>query len=293
MIDRTLAHQLHMPHGVRPELMRSGHDFMASAARTMALTPEAYGLSPLSMPGRDDYRPYGTHDGLAIVSVYGCLVDKLGYWGGTWATGYDALRYQLAVAFADDEVRGIVLDVDSYGGMVAGCFDLVDWIVAAKAAAKKPIIAILSECAYSAAYAIASTADHITVPRTGGVGSIGCILVHWDISGALEKWGERPTQIAAGDHKGDGNPYGPLPDDVLEKYTDEIRAMRDLFAETVARNRGAAGVKITIEAIIDTQSRTFEGPVQTAEAVRLGLADLVAAPADAFEQFHAYVNQGD
>jgi ClpP class serine protease len=43
---------------------------------------------------------------------------------------------------------------------------------------EKPIHAILTENAYSAAYAIASAADRISVPRTGGVGSVGVITMH-------------------------------------------------------------------------------------------------------------------
>jgi ClpP class serine protease len=46
---------------------------------------------------------------------------------------------------------------------VAGCFDLVDEIYNARG--KKPIHAILTENAYSAAYAIASAADRISVPE--------------------------------------------------------------------------------------------------------------------------------
>ncbi|TOL42864.1 serine peptidase, partial [Vibrio parahaemolyticus] len=71
---------------------------------------------------------------------------------------------------------GICLDIDSPGGEVAGCFDLVDLIYELRG--KKPIYAILSENAYSAAYAIASAADKIYVPRTGGVGSVGVIVIH-------------------------------------------------------------------------------------------------------------------
>ncbi|NIH11594.1 MAG: hypothetical protein G5702_04515 [Serratia symbiotica] len=60
--------------------------------------------------------------------------------------------------------------MDSPGGEVAGCFDLVDEIYHTRGS--KPIHSILTKNAYSAAYAIASAADRIHVPRTGGVGSL-------------------------------------------------------------------------------------------------------------------------
>jgi ClpP class serine protease len=73
------------------------------------------------------------------------------------------------------------------GGEVSGCFDLVDAIYAIRG--KKPIWGILNEYAYSAGYAIASACDYVTVPRTGGVGSIGVITMHVDMSKAIDSAG--------------------------------------------------------------------------------------------------------
>lgn len=271
--------------GPRPALLHEGYAAEVSLARQLLLAPEKLAVLPLEKEGRRDYKPYGFQDGIAIIGVYGYLTDRTPWWGSRYMTGYDALRWQLATALEDDDVLGIVLDVDSYGGLVTGCFDLVDWIMAAKKAAGKPIVSILSECAYSAAYAIACAADSISVPRTGGVGSIGVITMHVDMSGALDRWGEKITLITHGDHKGDGNPYGPLPDDVRDAMQKEIASIGRLFEATVARNRQAAGAKLTAEQVAAFQARTFDGPDGVAEAVRLGLADAVASPADAFQAF--------
>jgi ClpP class serine protease len=115
--------------------------------------------------GRAEERAYEVAAGVAIIPICGTLVQKLGtlrpYSG---MTGYDGIRANLSMALEDPAVEAIMLDIDSPGGEVAGCFDLVDAIYAARGT--KPIWAILSESAYSAAYAIASAADHITVPWT-------------------------------------------------------------------------------------------------------------------------------
>lgn len=104
---------------------------------------------------------------VAIIPVRGSL-------GSDWWS--DARYGDIRVGFlaiAADDVDAVVLDVDSPGGGAEGCFDLVDTIYAARGS--KPIWAILSESAYSAAYALASAADRVIVPRTGGTGSIGVI----------------------------------------------------------------------------------------------------------------------
>ena len=217
-------------------------------------------------------RGYDLAGSVAIVPVHGTLVQKLGclrpYSG---MTGYDGIRQAFLTALSDPDVEAIVLDIDSPGGEVSGCFDLVDTIYAARG--KKPIWAILSDCAYSAAYAIASAADRITVPRTGGTGSIGVICMHVDFSKALTNAGVQVTFITYGDRKADGHPEIPLSKEALERFQADIDTMGQLFVETVARNRDIAASKVR-----DTQAVTYLGEKSVAQ----GLADAVAAPDAAF-----------
>jgi signal peptide peptidase SppA len=209
---------------------------------------------------------------IALIQVRGTLVQKLGtlrpYSG---MTGYDGLRQAILCAHADPAVKAIVLDVDSPGGEVSGCFDLVDTIYGLRG--DKPIWSILTESAYSAGYAIASAADRVIVPRTGGVGSIGVIMMHVDWSQALEKAGVAVTFITYGDRKADFHPEIPLSPEALASAQQDIDTMGELFVNTVARNRNIAA-----EAVRDTQAACFMG----AAGVSRGLADAVMAPDAAF-----------
>jgi len=278
-----------MKSGLLPMMMPERFAPSLPAALAVATNPAAHKLMQIGDLAVER-RPYALADGVAIIGVQGALIDKLGWWGSSYVTGYDGLRWQLAAAHEDADVRGIVLDVDSYGGMVAGCFDLCDFALAAKQASGKPVAAILSEEAYSAGYAVASTADTIAVPRTGGVGSIGVVSMHIDISGALERWGEKITLLKAGAHKTDGNHYEPLPDDVRARVETELEDLRQLFAATVVRNRAGASKPPSLEAVLATEARTYGGPAQLAEALSLGLADAILSPAEAFAAFAAHVN---
>jgi capsid assembly protease len=218
---------------------------------------------------------YDLVDGVAVIPVSGTLVQKLGavrpYSG---MTGYDGIREAFGAALDDREVRAIVLQIDSPGGEVAGCFDLVDDIYAARG--RKPVSAILDENAFSAAYALASAADpgRLYVPRTGGTGSIGIICMHVDWSQALDKAGLRVTLIHYGDRKVDGHPEIPLSPEALNAFQAEIDVMGELFVQTVARNRG-----LDANAVRATQAGTFLGPA----GVAAGLADQVMAPAAALQ----------
>ena len=226
--------------------------------------------------GRDrDDQGYDLIGPVARIPVIGTTVHKLGslrpYSG---MTGYDTIRHAIIAAAADDAVQGIMLDINSPGGEVSGCFDLVDTIYRIRQ--DKPIWAILSENAYSAGYAIASAADQIVVPRTGGTGSIGALWIHLDYSRALKEAGIKPTMVTKGAFKGQGRPEFSLSEEAFEHAQAEIDATGKIFDETVARNRG-----MSVKAVTATEAACFQGP----KGVDIGLADAVMAPDAAFQAF--------
>lgn len=215
---------------------------------------------------------YDIIHGLGVIPVSGTLVQKSGnlrpYCG---MTGYDGIRANLSMALDDETVKAIALDIDSPGGEVAGCFDLVDAIY--KGRGQKPIWAILTECAYSAAYAIASSCDKIVVPRTGGTGSVGVISMHTEFSRMLDKSGVTVTLIKYGARKAEGNEVQPLSDEALARFQADVDKIGEMFVDTVARNRQLSAAKVR-----STEAGTFLG----ADGVRVGFADAVMAPDEAF-----------
>jgi capsid assembly protease len=258
---------------------------MAALADRMGLVKlfrpsgEAVMLSDFDLDGQEAARDtgYDVVAGVAVVPVSGTLVQKLGtmrpYSG---MTGYDGIRANLSMALEDEAVRAIVLDVDSPGGEVAGCFDLVDAIYGSRG--RKPMWSILSENAYSAAFAIASATDRIVVPRTGGTGSVGVICAHVDFSQALTAAGINVTLITYGDRKADGNEFKALSKEALARFQADVDTMGDMFVDTVARNLDLSTAKVR-----GTQASTYMG----AAGVDVGFADAVMAPDEAFRSLLA------
>jgi signal peptide peptidase SppA len=234
---------------------------------------------------RDGQTPFEMADGIAVIEISGVLVHR-GAWIGqsSGQSSYEGIAAQLGVAASDTAVRGIALEIDSFGGEVAGVFDLADAIRAARAA--KPVWAFVAEHAFSAGYALASQADRIILPRTGAVGSIGVMVMHADLSGQLSDAGVTVTLIHSGAHKVDGNPYTPLPEPVRDRIQAEIDSIRLLFAETVAAGRGR---RMAAEAALATEAECYRG----AEAVAAGLADEVSDLASAFIAFADSLKKGD
>lgn len=224
-------------------------------------------------------QPFAFIDGIAVIEIAGTLVHR-GSWIGqsSGLTSYEGIAAQLQAALADTSVRGIALDIDSFGGEVAGAFDLADRIRAARA--QKPVQAFVAEHALSAGYVLASQADRIILPRTGAVGSIGVVALHTDMSGALDQKGIAVTLIHAGAHKIDANPYQPLPEAVHDQMQSQLESVRRLFAQTVAEGRGG---RLDAAAALATEAAVFRG----ADAVAAGLADEVVDPVTAFRNFAA------
>lgn len=221
--------------------------------------------------------PYAMVDGIAVIEISGVLIHR-GSWIGqsSGQTSYEGIAAQIEAAANDPAVRGLALEIDSFGGEVAGVFDLADRIRAIRAA--KPVWAFVAEHAFSAGYALASQADRVLLPRTGAVGSIGVVVMHADLSGQLDQDGVRVNLIHSGQHKVDGNPYAPLPEAVRADIQREIDVLRFLFADTVAAGRGG---RLSQEAALATEAVVYRGT----DAVAAGLADEVTDLTRGFASF--------
>ncbi|KPQ04612.1 MAG: Periplasmic serine proteases (ClpP class) [Rhodobacteraceae bacterium HLUCCA12] len=225
--------------------------------------------------------PYPVVDGIAVIEIAGVLIHRGGWIGqSSGQTSYEGIAAQIDAAVSDPTVRGLALEIDSFGGEVAGVFDLADRIRAIRGS--KPVWAFVAEHAFSAGYALASQADRILLPRSGALGSIGVVVLHADYSQQLDQDGVRVTLIHSGRHKVDGNPYQPLPEAVRGDIQREIDVLRFLFAETVAAGRAD---RLSQEAALATEAASFRG----ADAVGAGLADEVTDLARGFAAFRQLV----
>lgn len=221
---------------------------------------------PRSDDWRASLRPYNVKNGVLQIPIMGVLLNRFSYQFGRWATGYTYIEKALQRGLADDNVKAIAFVCDSPGGEVAGCFELVDKIYDARG--EKPMRAFSADHAYSAAFALASAANDISVTRSGGVGSVGVVTAHVEYSEMLKDWGVKVTFIFAGKHKVDGNSYEKLPDNVKSRIQERINRIYGEFTATVARNRG-----MDEKAVRDTEALTYDAN----EAITIGFADRIGA----------------
>lgn len=239
----------------------------AFAARRAELVM-AYGLNPIQQA-----KPFAFSQGIAIIPVHGTLINRFGY-SWSYVTGYNFIRQQTALAGMDPDVLGIVYDVNTYGGEAAGCFECSDDI--RKLANGKPTMSLVDSNCYSAGMALASGTDRIVCTPSGGVGSVGVVAMHVDMSKMLEDIGIKITFIKAGAHKVDGNPYEELPDSVKADMQKSIDVSYKAFVALVSKGRG-----MEEKAVRATEARTYRAD----DAMSVGFIDAIAAPNEAMQAF--------
>ncbi|MBU2941064.1 S49 family peptidase [Shimia thalassica] len=227
-------------------------------------------------------RGYSNIQGVAVIPIVGTLVRRGSYVGAeSGVTSYEGISAQIRAAKEDDDARVVALEIDSFGGEAAGIFALAAEIRELREV--KPVYAFIADYALSAGYAIASQADHITVPPFGEAGSIGVVSMHVDIEGQLEQQGKRVTLIHSGAHKVAGNPFEKLPENVRADIQKDNDAMWAGFAELVEQGRRG---KVSIADALKTEAAIFRG--QAAVAHRL--VDQVGEARGAFAALLEQVN---
>lgn len=189
-----------------------------------------------------------TASGIAVIPVVGTLVQRTGsmqpYSG---MVPYAFIGKKLEAATEDPEVKGVLLEFDTYGGEVSGCFELAEQII--KARSIKPVWAHANEVAYSAGYALACSASRFLVANTGGTCNIGTLALHVDESKYDARMGFAYTYIYFGAHKKDGNPHEPLSEPALSSLQAELNRLGMIFAEHVAVARG-----IDVKSVLATEA---------------------------------------
>lgn len=215
-----------------------------------------------------------TSDGIAMIPVLGTLMQRAaGMDALSGMESYGTIAQKIQAAADDPAVRGILLEIDSPGGQVAGAFDLAAQINAA--GSKKPVWAVANEEAFSAAYLQAASAQRLSVAETGMVGSVGVIMMHVDQSAADKKKGYTFTPIIAGAHKADFSSHAPLSAAAHAAAQAETDRLYDIFVATVAGYRGIddSAVRATQAALLDPATAKTMGMIDAVEPYRETLAN--------------------
>jgi len=177
---------------------------------------------------------------------------------------FEPYSSMLTLAKKDPYVRGVILYLDTPGGLAYPCLEIGGQVKALRDV--KPVYAVMGgECA-SGGYYIASFADKIYTHRNTVTGAIGVLAVWMDYSEYYEKQGIKVWVWSTGKEKDFGAPWRPPTEEEKAKIQAEVDRIFRKLLDDIKANRET----LTVESFSELKTgKVFLGE----EAVRLGLAD--------------------
>jgi HK97 family phage prohead protease len=249
------------------------------SAHPWAMHPRALAALYRSvMDGMDDAVPLGDEalapeaereSGVLVLPIRGTIVHHWtdGMMAHGLVTPTEWLIDALDRAEVDPAISGVVLDIDSGGGMAAGTPEAAERIFRFRQSGK-PIVAVANSFAASAAYYLGAAASEFYVTPSGEVGSIGTLMIHEDVSEMLANIGVRVEILRAteAENKARINPFEPLSDEERAHAQAQLDAINARFLADVARFRALEPDTV---AEVSDNGRTFLAEA----AVAAGLVD--------------------
>jgi protease-4 len=175
------------------------------------------------------------------------------------------IREALQKAEMDDEIAGVLLRIDSPGGTVTASDTILHELLAFKARKKVPIYACIIGMGTSGGYYIATAADEISAQPTAITGSIGVLLMRFNVEGLLSKIGVSERTVKSVDKKDFLSPFRPATPEEEKIIQAIIDSLHQRFIEVVLARPGNTLTKEELRQLAD--GRVFTAP--QAASVRL------------------------
>jgi protease-4 len=144
---------------------------------------------------------------------------------------------QLDYVKESDDVKAIILQVNSPGGGVVESAQIHDKIKEIQKETKKPIYVSMGSMAASGGYYVSAPADKIFASPETLTGSLGVIMQGVNYAGLAEKYGVEFTTIKSGPYKDIMSPSRPMTEDEREILQSMIDNSYEGFVKVISEGR--------------------------------------------------------
>ncbi|MBI5802032.1 MAG: signal peptide peptidase SppA [Verrucomicrobia bacterium] len=149
----------------------------------------------------------------------------------------ERVKDQLELAEKDEQVKAVILKVDSPGGEVLASDEIFQAIQEFQTRSEKPVVAQMGSLAASGGYYVSAPCRWIVANELTLTGSIGVIMSGMNFRGLMDKVGIRPEVYKSGKFK-------------------------DMMSSTRRPEDVPAGEREMMQALIDETYATFKGVVR-------------------------------
>ena len=188
-----------------------------------------------------------------------------------------AFKEDLVKAAKDDNIKAVILRINSPGGTVTASDILYHELKAFKATKKVPMITSMMDLAASGGYYAAMASDTIYVHPSTVTGSIGVIMLTMNAKGLLEKVGMEASAITSGPRKDMGSPFRTMTQEERTIFQGVIDSFYHRFLTVVQEGRPQLNA--------DQIKKLADGRIYSGEQAKAaGLVDEIGYLDDAIEQ---------
>ena len=208
---------------------------------------------------------------IVMIEIDGAIRDQeeTGAFGiGTREGTVARVRAELELARQDDEVKALLLRINTPGGTVTASDIVFREIIRFKQERNVPVVAQLMGLATSGGYYVAMSADAIYANPTTLTGSIGVIFVSVNFAGLMQKLGVEDQTIVSGPRKDTGSVLRRMRPEERAQLQGVIEQLSSRFQEVVAQGRPSLS-RERIRELADGRVYTAE------EAKQAGLVDAI------------------
>lgn len=208
---------------------------------------------------------------------YPIIIDLIGpiiKYSDWWYYGTQTILNILKRAESNDNISGVILNIDTGGGMLSGTPELADFIFNME----KPTVGYTGGYACSAGnWLFGATKIRIANPFADKIGSIGVFLSYQDFSALFEKYGAIIHEVYAPQSTEKNESYRELLKGNKSLYEKELKQSADLFISEMKRFYGDT---------LKDDDHVFKGKTYTPkEALKVGLVDELGTIETALAKF--------
>ena len=186
---------------------------------------DSHGITEKYVQGAE----YG-RDKVAVLSIEGVIMEGDGF-----------VKQQIDRIREDENVKAVVVRVDSPGGTVTGSDYIYHHLSKLRREKNLPVVVSMGSIAASGGYyvsmAVGDQPDSIYAEPTTTTGSIGVIIPHYDLSGLMDRFDVKDDSIASHERKQMLSMTRPMPPEHREIVQKHINAMFERFKSIIKDGR--------------------------------------------------------
>jgi protease IV len=171
-------------------------------------------------------------DKIAIITISGIIADGSGF-----------VKRQIDQVREDQNIKGIVVRVNSPGGTVTGSDFMLHHLNRLRVDREIPLVVSMGSTATSGGYyvsmAVGDQPQSIYAEPTTTTGSIGVIIPHYNLSGLLARWDVEDDSITSHPRKQMLSMTRPIPEEHRELLQLYVNESFERFKEVVQQGRPA------------------------------------------------------